>query len=159
MPDSEFVIRPVGLGDLDAVCRHRAMMFLESGREVSIVDRLSPPFREWAAERLADGRYFGWVAEFRGLVVAGLGMMELDWPPHPMHPENPRRGYILNVYVEQDFRRRGLARRLMLEAEAEAHRRGLSYLVLHATDDGRALYQRLGWSGGSSEMSLELSAR
>ena len=80
-------------------------------------------------------------------------MMVIDWPPHPSHPTQDARGYILNVYVEPAHRRRGLAVRLMENATQEAARRGLVHLVLHATEKGRLLYEKLGWQG-TSEMSL-----
>lgn len=118
---------------------------------------MADPFREWLAPRLADGRYFGWIVEEGGAPVAGLGMMEIDWPPHPLHPREARRGYILNVYVEPGFRRRGLARLLMETAQEEARRRGIGYAILHATDQGRALYEALGWTD-TAEMALSIGA-
>jgi ribosomal protein S18 acetylase RimI-like enzyme len=57
--------------------------------------------------------------------VAGIGLMLVDWPPHPAHPTQDRRGYVLNVYVEPTRRRRGLAQQLMALAEAEFAGRGV----------------------------------
>jgi GNAT superfamily N-acetyltransferase len=148
-------IRPLGASDLDLVCRHRAEMFRESGRPADLIAAMSGPFREWLEPRLADGRYFGWVMEEGGEAVAGLGMMEIEWPPHPFHPLDARRGYVLNVYVEPDRRRRGFARRLMEQACAEGRRRGLRYMILHATDQGRPLYEALGWDD-TAEMALSI---
>jgi ribosomal protein S18 acetylase RimI-like enzyme len=86
-------------------------------------------------------------------VIAGLGMMVIDWPPHPSHPADHRRAYILNVFVEPAYRRRGLARRLMALAEARGRELGISYAILHSTRQGRALYESLGW-GPTSEMAI-----
>ncbi len=149
-------LRPLTPADLELVCRHREEMFRESGRPSEGIAAMSAPFREWLAPRLADGRYFGWVLQEDKMAVAGLGMMEIDWPPHPLHPDDDRRGYILNVYVEPAFRRQGLARRLMEQACGEGRRRGLAYLILHATTDGRPLYDQLGWTA-TAEMALSLS--
>jgi GNAT superfamily N-acetyltransferase len=129
-------LRPLQASDLDLVCRHRAEMFRESGRPEHLIAAMAEPFRVWLRPRLEDGRYFGWLLERDGEPVAGLGMMEIEWPPHPFHPADARRGYILNVYVEPGSRRRGLARRLMEQACSEGRRRGLQYLILHATDRG-----------------------
>jgi ribosomal protein S18 acetylase RimI-like enzyme len=147
-------LRPLGPGDIDLICRHRESMFRDSGRSEVVIAAMAAPFRAWLAPRLADERYFGWaVRTDDGRDVAGLGMMEIDWPPHPAHPLDDRRGYILNVYVEPEARRRGLARMLMAEATAEAKRRGLSFMILHATDEGRPLYESLGWAD-TAEMAL-----
>jgi ribosomal protein S18 acetylase RimI-like enzyme len=150
-------LRPLLPSDLDLVCRHREEMFRESGRPAHLIAAMSAPFREWLEPRLADGRYFGWVVEEEGVAVAGLGMMEIEWPPHPFHPADARRGYILNVYVEPAFRRRGFARQLMEQACAEGRRRGIQYLILHATDQGRPLYERLGWED-TAEMALSIAS-
>lgn len=37
-------------------------------------------------------------------------------------------------------------------AEAELSRRGVTLLVLHATEKGRPLYAELGWVPGTAEM-------
>lgn len=153
-------IRPLTVSDLDLVARHRAAMFLDSGRPEAVVAAMEEPFRRWLEPRLADGRYFGWAVEANeggsASAIGGIGMMEIDWPPHPNHPMDARRGYILNVYVEPSYRRRGIARLLMETAREEAVRRGLSYLILHATEQGRALYAGLGWTA-TAEMALSIS--
>src|SRR6185437_16783871 len=105
--------------------------------------------------RLASGEYFGWIAQAGGAPVAGLGMLVIDWAPHPNHPAQDRRGYILNVWVEPGHRGQGLAGRLMRTAADEGRRRKLEFLTLHATDKGRPLYQKLGWTQGK-EMVLSL---
>jgi GNAT superfamily N-acetyltransferase len=149
------VVRPITPADFDLIVRHRAEMFRDAGRADAVLAAMAGPFRLWLAPRLADGRYFGWMAEHEGSPVAGLGMMSIDWPPHPSHPTQDARGYILNVYVEPEHRRHGLAKALMAKATDEAARRGLAHLVLHATEKGRPLYETLGWRR-TTEMSLTL---
>ncbi|WP_414087086.1 GNAT family N-acetyltransferase, partial [Herbaspirillum lusitanum] len=41
-----------------------------------------------------------------------------DWPPHPSHPYQAKRGYVLNVYVVPAYRRRGIADLLMKMADS-----------------------------------------
>ncbi|WP_044564865.1 GNAT family N-acetyltransferase [Azospirillum sp. B4] len=139
--------RPLTPDDLDLVCRHRAAMFRESGRPEAALTAMADPFRGWLEPRLTDGRYFGFILEDAvAAPLAGIGLMEIDWPPHPAHPQDGRRGYVLNVYVEPSHRRQGLAQRLMALAEAEFRRRGITYAILHATSAGRPLYEQAGWA-------------
>jgi ribosomal protein S18 acetylase RimI-like enzyme len=150
--------RALDSGDLELVCRHREAMFREAGRDAATLATMTAHFRAWLAPRLADGRYFGFAlidAEANDALLAGIGLMEIDWPPHPAHPEQDRRGYVLNVYVEPHARRRGLARQLMQLADEEFARRGIRYAILHATEQGRDLYRQLGWSG-TTEMAKPL---
>ena len=147
--------RPVTTSDLDLVCRHRHEMFKASGRTDTALAPMTAAFRDWLESRLVSRAYFGWIAMEAGQPIAGLGMMVIDWPPHPSHPTQGARGYILNVFVEPDHRGRGIARALMDLAVAEGRRRGLDYMILHATEQGRPMYDQLGWRQ-TSEMSISL---
>ncbi len=148
-------LRSAQPGDLDLICRHRHEMFKASGRTDAMLQPMTTAFRAWLQPRLADGRYFGWMVDLEGRDVAGLGMMVMDWPPHPSHPGQEIRGYILNVFVEVQYRRRGLAHELMGRALAEARARGLQHITLHATAMGAPVYEALGWRQ-TSEMSISL---
>ena len=150
--------RPVVAGDLELICRHRHEMFKASGRTDAIVQPSTNAFRDWLMPCLADDSYFGWIAQLDRLDVAGLGMMVIDWPPHPAHPLQARRGYILNVFVEPPYRGQGLARGLMEIAMKEARQRDLQYLILHATAMAMPMYEKFGW-GRTSEMSMTLPVR
>jgi ribosomal protein S18 acetylase RimI-like enzyme len=148
-------VRPLTPEDVELICRHREDMFLESGRDSSIVESMTAPFREWLRPRLTDGSYFGYVLMEQDSPIAGIGLMAIDWPPHPSHPLQDKRGYVLNVYVEKSHRRRGLARQLMALAEETFRERGLQFAILHSTNMGRPLYDGLGWSS-TTEMSKAL---
>jgi GNAT superfamily N-acetyltransferase len=149
--------RLVGPDDLDLIVRHRTEMFRESGCPEEDLATMTAGFRPWLELRLAGGTYFGWVMEAGGDAVAGLGMIVLDWPPHMFHPSDARRGYVLNVFVEPEYRGRGLASELMKVALAEAERRGIAFMTLHASSQGRPLYEKLGWKP-TSEMSFVTGA-
>ena len=63
-------------------------------------------------------------------------------------PNQPHRGEIAKLLVHRSARRRGIAERLMEQAEAEARAEGKTLLVLDAVTDGDAarLYERMGWN-------------
>jgi GNAT superfamily N-acetyltransferase len=117
---------------------------------------MTAAFRVWLKPRLEDYRYFGWIVEDGGAPVAGIGMMIIDWPPHPSHPTEAARGYVLNMFVEPAHRRSGLGKQLMAMAQDEAASRGVGFMVLHATAQGRGLYEQLGWKQ-TTEMSLTVA--
>lgn len=148
-------IRTLQPVDLDLVCRHREDMFRDAGNSDAVLRPMTGHFRAWLKPRLQDGSYFGFVVCDGGVPVAGIGLMLIDWPPHPLHPSQDKRGYVLNVFVEPAYRQRGLARQLMQLAEAEFARRGVGYAVLHATDKGKPLYQGMGWNT-TAEMAKRL---
>jgi ribosomal protein S18 acetylase RimI-like enzyme len=143
-----YFVRPLTSADIDYVLTHRERMFIEAGVDEHALVESMPGYRAWLTPRLADGRYYGWIAATAAgdSPVAGLGMYEFEWPPHPLHAHLERRGYVTNVFVDPSFRRRGLAQHLMQLAEDEGRRRGLSVMTLHATKAGRPLYEQRGWT-------------
>jgi len=138
--------------DLELVCRHREDMFRDAGRSEEVLQTMTHHFRDWLRPRLCDGRYFGFAMCHNDEPVAGIGLMIIDWPPHPSHPTQDKRGYVLNVYVEPAYRCRGIARESMRFAEVELSKRNVEFSILHATEKGRGLYDGLGWNG-TTEMS------
>lgn len=140
-------------GDLDLICRHRVAMFTDGGRRaVSDLAVMDSAFRLWLEPRLADGRYFGFIVEDGENPIAGIGLMELDWPPHPSHQDGDRRGYVLNMFVELPYRKQGIAQLLLDRTDQEFEKRGITYAVLHTTSAGRSLYEQAGWQA-TTEMS------
>ncbi|WP_194790391.1 GNAT family N-acetyltransferase [Pseudomonas sp. UFMG81] len=148
-------VRRLHPADQAMICAHREAMFLEAGGDPARLRAMTTHFGPWLQPRLADGRYYGFALLDAGQPIAAIGLMAIDWPPHPAHPEQDQRGYVLNVYVEPSHRRRGLASQLMRLAEAEFGQRGLTFAVLHATDAGRPVYQGLGWMA-TAEMAKPL---
>lgn len=143
-------------GDIETICQHRENMFREAGRDAATLALMTASFRVWLKPRLEDQRYFGFMLAEHDEVLAGIGLMEIEWPPHPSHPLQDKRGYVLNVYVEPSHRKQGLAKMLMRLAEDEFARRGMQFAILHATQMGRSLYADMGWQP-TTEMSKTLS--
>jgi GNAT superfamily N-acetyltransferase len=83
------------------------------------------------------------LAAFADGVLVGTVQVILSVPPN-----QPHRAEIAKLLVSPTARKRGIARRLMETAEAEARIEGKSLLVLDAVSDGDAarLYARMGWT-------------
>lgn len=146
-------IRAGTAADAELVTYQRSAMFRDMGHgtDESRVE-MSERFLPWVRERLADGTYLAWFAEDGDRVVAGLGV----WlkPIHPgLRSDRLDVPYVLNVFTEPDYRGRGLARLLMGEVLAWAEAYGHPVVELHASDDGRHLYETLGFQQ-TNEMRL-----
>jgi GNAT superfamily N-acetyltransferase len=152
----EIRIRRAALPDIPHVLHHRRAMFAEMGRgDAAQHATMVKTTETYLRSALPAGRYTGWLAEnTAGCVVAGAGVAVSDWPGSPDDPTG-KRALVLNVYTEPDFRRQGIARRLMLAVIAWGREEGLRSLSLHASDFGRALYEELGFRQ-TNEMRLYL---
>ena len=116
-----------------------------------VLAEMSRHFEPWLKRMLANGRYTGWITTDGDRPVASAGIMILDWAPHFLDPAGEYRGYVLNVYVIPDYRRRGLARALVQLCLDEARSRKIRVVALHASSAGRPVYEGLGFRA-TSEM-------
>lgn len=153
--DTRTVIREATTADLHTVLRHRRGMFEDMGhRDAAALDAMIEACREPLGRWLDDGIYRGWLVERDGAVVAGGGILVSFWLPHAADPQTLR-ATILNLYTERPCRRQGLARALMDWMILWCRHRGFRAVTLDASDDGRALYEALGFRP-TTQMRLDL---
>ena len=163
-----FAIRLATVADAAAIAWHRARMF----RDMELMpEPLFDSYRTLCqarlSEQLASGEYIGWLAcphELTDLTVAGAGVQLRRVLPHPVGETGGeiaiaegRHAVVLNVFTEPDWRRRGLASLLVKRIIAWAREECLDRLVLHASDEGRVVYERLGFVQ-TNEMRFDLRA-
>jgi len=143
---SDYAIRFAQLQDVNTIARHRAWMFRDmdsvNEEECQQLLEVSTP---WLVSVIERGEYVGWLVEYEGEVVAGGGILLMDLGPRPGWFRMGRGGHIVNIYTEAAHRRRGLARRLMEEILAWCAEQKLDQVTLAASDEGRPLYESLGF--------------
>jgi len=153
MPD--FEIRVATRADIPTLIRHRRMMWLDMGHDESGLKWLDDAGREYFTSAVPDGSYRGFVAvNDNGEIIGGGGIVISAWPGS-LNQRSPKRAMILNMYVEQNYRRRGIARALMQTMISWCREQEFAYVGLHASDEGRPLYQSLGFRP-TNEMRLDL---
>ena len=155
MTHPDITIREAGAEEQAIILHHRRSMFRDMGEgTVEELDRMVEVARPWLARALANGSYRHWLAiDGSGRVAGGGGVLLCPWPANP-HDPCTERAVILNVYTEREFRRRGVARQVMLAILAWIKAYGLRGVNLHASEEGRALYEKLGFEQ-TNEMRLK----
>lgn len=78
-------------------------------------------------------------------VAACAFLLIVEKPPSPAFMTG-RTGTVLNVYTRPEYRRVGLARRVMARLIEEARAMGVCAMNLKATDAGYALYRSIGFA-------------
>jgi ribosomal protein S18 acetylase RimI-like enzyme len=155
-----FAVRPASAADIPLLAHHRAAMFRDMGKLASHQEEaLRDATASYLRDALETGEYIGWVAEEArtSSVIGGAGAQIRSILPRPrpgsealeLGPE----AIVLNVYVEPAWRRRGVADALMRAVLDGLAVRGIRRIVLHASDEGRRLYERLGFVA-TNEMRL-----
>jgi ribosomal protein S18 acetylase RimI-like enzyme len=153
-------VRPATAADIAHLAHHRAAMFRDMGKLASDQEEaLRTATVSYLRDALETGEYVGWVAEATGTssAIGGAGAQIRSILPRPrpgseeleLGPE----AIVLNVYVEPAWRRRGVADALMRAVLDGLARRGIRRIVLHASVEGRRLYERLGFVA-TNEMRL-----
>jgi ribosomal protein S18 acetylase RimI-like enzyme len=154
-------IRTAESTDATLISAHRRAMFAEiDAPDETLLSALERRSVSWTERMMREGKYYGWIATDAGRPtrpVASAGLLILDWPPHPFDPEGELRGYLLNVYVEPEYRKRGLAHQLVERCMAEARRRGIRVVALHSSQAGRPIYERFGFHATNEMMYAELA--
>jgi GNAT superfamily N-acetyltransferase len=153
MNDTPIEIRRATEADADTIAEQRAVMFRDMGSlDPSVAHELLEAATSQIREAIASGEYVAWLAHQAGdpqRIIGGSGVQLRRLFPRPDETGKRvligREGIVLNMYVERDFRGRGLARRLMEELLDWVRGSDVVSLVLHASDDGRTLYERMGF--------------
>jgi len=152
-------IRAAELSDVPILIRHRRMMWWDMGRRDELaLGLMETAANEYFRNAVADASYKGFLAEApSGTVIGGSGIVVSPWPG-VWGQRQARRAMILNMYVEPEYRRQGVARALMAAMIAWCKGNQFASVGLHASEQGRALYEQLGFRP-TDEMRLEVKER
>ena len=86
--------------------------------------------------------------------VIGCASMSFMWiMPTFSHPTG-RRGHLMNVYTRNEYRRQGIARKMVEMLIEDAWNKGATEISLDATKLGRPLYEALGFKDSTECMVL-----
>ena len=159
-----FQIRLATIEDVELISWHRARMFQDMGElPAELFESFRAQSRKTLEGMFERKEYIGWLGSPESepeRIVAGAGVQLRQVSPHPQPNRNGkivivsgRQAIIQNVYTEPDWRRRGLAALLIKRIIDWTREQGIESLALHSSDEGRALYERLGFIA-TTEMRL-----
>jgi GNAT superfamily N-acetyltransferase len=157
--DPEIRVRVATLADIVTLGHHRAEMFRDMGQLTEQNEReLTRASESFFRKVVGSGEYIAWLAVTIAAperVVAGAGLWLRPMLPRPTPTGiiQGREALIANVYTEPDWRRRGVARLLMRHVLDYTREHDVARVLLHASDDGRPLYETLGFEP-TNEMKL-----
>jgi GNAT superfamily N-acetyltransferase len=153
----DLTIRPASVSDIPEILRQRRGMYEAMGfRDAHDLDQMIATCRPYFEKSIPDGTFRAWLASANGRTVGGGAVVITMRPCHPYdYDQDCRQAGILNVYVDAEFRRQGIARRLMETMIAWCRDQKFHRVTLHASRDGKPLYESMGFTP-TSEMELKL---
>ena len=93
----------------------------------------------------------------QGQVIGCATLCYIGMMPTFSHPTG-KRAHLMNVYTREQYRRQGIAAHMVELLIQEAKDRGVTEISLDATEQGRPLYERLGFTASQECMVLNLRA-
>ena len=138
--------------DIDLLVRSR----LETLRAVNGLEedyRFSERFEEASRKYFLEGDQSTVLAMEGDQVVGCATMCFLELMPTFSHPAG-KRAHLMNVYTDPSRRREGIAYHMVSVLIDEAWRRNVTEISLDATEAGRPLYRKLGFTDSAECMVL-----
>ena len=141
--------------DLDELVRTRIIVLraankLSDGEDMSEVERQS---REYYKRALRTGEHIAYLVYDNSKFIGAGGVSFYQVMP-TYHNPSGKKAYIMNMYTAPEYRRQGVAYRTLDLLVAEAKEQGVLQIALEATEMGRALYEKYGFSAMQDEMEL-----
>jgi GNAT superfamily N-acetyltransferase len=153
-----YTLRPGTLADAPTLARQRRLMFDEIDRLPDAEgNQLEIAIRDYIERAMPAGTFHAWVIEHAGEVVAGGGLQLRTLMPRPGFVRGEPEGLIVSMWTEPEHRRRGLGRRVVEAILAWGAANGVTRFTLHASNDGRPLYELYGFIQ-TNEMRLSLNS-
>lgn len=150
---SNIVYKIAGKDDIELLMSSRLEM-------LRVVNDLSDDYEY--SDTLADNsrRYFlegdhTTVLAMDGDEVVGCATIcYIEMMPTFSHPTG-KRSHLMNVYTRKEYRRQGIAMKMMDMIIEDAWKNGVTEISLDATESGRPLYERCGFKASEECMVLE----
>lgn len=165
--DAPFTLRRAELTDVQTLVDLRIAYLRELegfGDDVDL-NALAEATRRYFIRKMPGGEYIAWVAttrptaapEFRGQlrarVIGTAGIFLVDRPPG-VGASYAREGRLINVYVTEGWRGRGVAQALIEACIETARRADVHRILVDDTPRGRRIYERAGFTAVNSIMEL-----
>lgn len=152
-----YKIRLATLDDIDALVRLR-LVFLEEVGNLSVDTdwrELGEAFGEYLRRKMPTGEFLAFIAESveTGEIVATSGLTFFERPPNGTNPAGLE-AYLSNMYTVSDWRGKGLGTALVAAIVDYVKETPARRIWLHATEQGKPVYEKAGFADCQMEMEL-----
>ena len=94
------------------------------------------------------------VLAFDGDEVIGCASMSFIWIMPTFDHLTGKRAHLMNVYTRSEYRRQGIARKMVDMLIEETWKKGVTEISLDTTSSGRPLYESMGFTDSTECMVL-----
>jgi len=152
----KFEYKRATMEDIDELVRTRIIVLraankLSDDEDMSVVEEESYAYYRRALE---SGEHIAYLVYDNGKFIGAGGVSFYQVMP-TYHNPTGKKAYIMNMYTNPAYRRKGIAYHTLEILVADAKNKGIDAISLEATEMGRPLYEKFGFVGMKDEMELK----
>lgn len=140
-------IRKATIDDIPALIKLRLDYLTEDRGSLSLHEEMAikRQLEGYLPEHILNQSFIAVLAEENGTIVSTAYLVIAEKPANPSFI-NGLTGTLLNVLTYSDYRQKGIATKVIEQIIDEAALLGVSSISLSATNAGKPLYEKLGFS-------------
>lgn len=143
----EIILKKATISDIETIIEYR-IIFLHEVQGIHNEDlelKLRKSLRHYFNQSMENDSFISWIAEYDNKPIGFCGMVIREQPGNFEIP-NGKTGYVLNMFILNEFRKNGISSFLFQKLIDEAKQRKLDRIELHATQEGEPIYRRFGFT-------------
>lgn len=142
MDNSNIIYQRLTEDKIDTFIQMRINQLREEGATEDV--DLAPALRDYYVRHMADGSFVSWIAMDGEKIVGTSGMSFVEKPPYFGCPSG-KMGLLSSMFTDPDYRRKGIAKKLLSLVVDEARKYGCGTVQITASDMGVLLYTSFGF--------------
>ena len=145
-------IKKATIDDIDIIIKNR-VMFVSGFGEIMSPKQFEEITYNYLKTNIVNDMCICWYALDNEVLVSNAILCVYDVLPNLSNPHG-KAGYMLNVWTHENYRKKGIATNLVKNIIDDAKRIGINKITLSATEQGKPVYEKLGFKLLSNEMAL-----
>jgi GNAT superfamily N-acetyltransferase len=145
--------RRANIDDLNELVNLRKQQLLDEGSKAE--QDIDKDLEEYFSKNIANNTFISWVAVENNEIIATSGVCFYQLPPNYSNPSG-KIAYVTNMYTKKEFRRKGIASKLLEKIIDEVRSLNYKIIRLHTSLDGKKLYLKYGFSDYEGYMHLRI---
>lgn len=154
----EFEYRKATIDDLDLLTKTRIEVLRAANNLSSDTDMYEVEMESYEYYKLAlkNDSHTAYLVFDEGKFIGAGGISYYVVMP-TYHNPTGKKAYVMNMYTKPAYRRKGIAMKTLDLLIQDAQKRGINSITLEATDMGKPLYEKYGFTQMKSELELSIS--
>ncbi|MCC8102149.1 MAG: GNAT family N-acetyltransferase [Clostridiales bacterium] len=149
----EIKYKRLSYDELETFISMRIHQLREEGATENI--DLRPAMFSYYEKHMADNTFVSWIAMDGNKIVGTSGMSFVEKPPYFGCPSG-KIGLLSSMFTDKDYRRKGIAKKLLSLVIEEARQYGCGTVQITASDMGVLLYTDYGFEKNKNFMQYRL---